>query len=85
MTSREALYNELEQEDWKVGGEGDEVRTLPKQTRPQPYTCIYSLLLMSVTENCGKIHAVGWCKVSKHLKGHYTVLCFYGFGDSGLG
>lgn len=28
MTSREALYNELEQEDWKVGGEGEEVRTL---------------------------------------------------------
>lgn len=27
MTSREALYNELEQEDWKVGGEGEEVRT----------------------------------------------------------
>ncbi|XP_037103743.1 calcium channel, voltage-dependent, P/Q type, alpha 1A subunit, b isoform X3 [Syngnathus acus] len=25
MTSREALYNELEQDDWKVGGEGDEV------------------------------------------------------------
>ncbi|XP_065811382.1 calcium channel, voltage-dependent, P/Q type, alpha 1A subunit, b isoform X11 [Labrus bergylta] len=25
MTSREALYNELEQEDWKVEGEGDEV------------------------------------------------------------
>lgn len=29
MTSREALYNELEQEDWKVGGEGDEVRIPP--------------------------------------------------------
>lgn len=27
MTSREALYNELEQDDWKVGGEGEEVRT----------------------------------------------------------
>lgn len=26
MTSREALYNELEQDDWKVGGEGEEVR-----------------------------------------------------------
>ncbi|XP_051940567.1 calcium channel, voltage-dependent, P/Q type, alpha 1A subunit, b [Hippocampus zosterae] len=25
MTSREALYNELEQDDWKVGGEGEEV------------------------------------------------------------
>ncbi|KAF0036998.1 hypothetical protein F2P81_009872 [Scophthalmus maximus] len=25
MTSREALYNELEQEDWKVGEEGEEV------------------------------------------------------------
>lgn len=30
MTSREALYNELEQEDWKVGGEGDEVRIPPQ-------------------------------------------------------
>lgn len=29
MTSREALYNELEQDDWKVGEEGGEVRTLP--------------------------------------------------------
>lgn len=29
MTSREALYNELEQDDWKVGEEGGEVSTLP--------------------------------------------------------
>lgn len=35
MTSREALYNELEQDDWKVGGEGEEVRT------PHPNTYIY--------------------------------------------
>lgn len=33
MTSREALYNELEQEDWKVGGEGEEVRTPPPQKK----------------------------------------------------
>uniref|UniRef100_A0A8C6TWL1 Voltage-dependent P/Q-type calcium channel subunit alpha-1A n=1 Tax=Neogobius melanostomus TaxID=47308 RepID=A0A8C6TWL1_9GOBI len=32
MTSREALYNELEQEDWKVG-EGDEVRPSPPKQR----------------------------------------------------
>ncbi|XP_076023740.1 LOW QUALITY PROTEIN: voltage-dependent P/Q-type calcium channel subunit alpha-1A-like, partial [Genypterus blacodes] len=25
MTSREALYNEMDQDDWKVGGEGEEV------------------------------------------------------------
>lgn len=31
MTSREALYNELEQEDWKIGGDGEEVRTFPKR------------------------------------------------------
>uniref|UniRef100_A0A3P9KDD1 Voltage-dependent P/Q-type calcium channel subunit alpha-1A n=1 Tax=Oryzias latipes TaxID=8090 RepID=A0A3P9KDD1_ORYLA len=42
MTSREALYNELEQEDWKVGGEGEEVRNpaLCPQDRYM-YTYIY--------------------------------------------
>uniref|UniRef100_A0A8C6KJU4 Voltage-dependent P/Q-type calcium channel subunit alpha-1A n=1 Tax=Nothobranchius furzeri TaxID=105023 RepID=A0A8C6KJU4_NOTFU len=32
MTSREALYNELEQDDWKVGGEGEEV-SYPRKGR----------------------------------------------------
>lgn len=36
MTSREALYNELEQDDWKVGGEGEEVRS------PHPKKYIYT-------------------------------------------
>lgn len=53
MTSREALYNELEQEDWKVGEEGEEVR---KNIKSQIYTYICSLLLIyMVTVNtcCG--------------------------------
>lgn len=63
MTSREALYNELEQEDWKVGGEGDgeEVRTLPKGDT-HIYTYICSLLLIYMVNIC--------CVCVNHLKGH---------------
>lgn len=43
MTSREALYNELEQDDWKVGGEGEEVRS------PHPETYTYILINMQST------------------------------------
>lgn len=56
MTSREALYNELEQEDWKVGEEGEEVRKNPPNIKSQIYTYICSLLLIyMVTVNtcCG--------------------------------
>jgi len=42
MTSREALYNELEQDDWKVGGEGEEVRTPPLK-EGNTYTHIYAV------------------------------------------
>lgn len=45
MTSREALYNELEQDDWKVGGEGEEVRSPPPQ-EIHIYTYICSLFLI---------------------------------------
>lgn len=34
MTSREALYNELEQDDWKVGEEGEEASTPPRFLPP---------------------------------------------------
>lgn len=44
MTSREALYNELEQEDWKVGGEGEEVRNPPSPSQKRhTYTLIYAV------------------------------------------
>lgn len=43
MTSREALYNELEQEDWKVGGEGEEVRIPPPPKKRHTYTHIYAV------------------------------------------
>ncbi|KAI4797714.1 hypothetical protein KUCAC02_024909, partial [Chaenocephalus aceratus] len=33
MTSREALYNELEQEDWKVGDEGEGGVAIPRKAR----------------------------------------------------
>lgn len=41
MTSREVLYNELEQDDWKVGGEGEEVRIPPLEKDTHIYA-VYS-------------------------------------------
>lgn len=38
MTSREALYNELEQDDWKVGEDGGEVRI--RSTESQTCACV---------------------------------------------
>lgn len=43
MTSREALYNELEQDDWKVGEDGGEVRTISTES----HTCACVGLFMS--------------------------------------
>lgn len=43
MTSREALYNELEQDDWKVGVEGEEVRCFPPKKKPHIHIYIQSI------------------------------------------
>lgn len=60
MTSREALYNELEQEDWKVGGEGEEVRTLPSNRHT--YTHIYAVYSWYIwSTSIGLcVHWYGW-------------------------
>ncbi|CAJ1052911.1 voltage-dependent P/Q-type calcium channel subunit alpha-1A isoform X2 [Xyrichtys novacula] len=50
MTSREALYNELEQEDWKVGGEGDEV-AYPRKGRGDMKTHLDRPLVVNPQDN----------------------------------
>ncbi|XP_030270659.1 voltage-dependent P/Q-type calcium channel subunit alpha-1A isoform X5 [Sparus aurata] len=50
MTSREALYNELEQEDWKVGGEGDEV-SYPRKGRGDMKTHLDRPLVVNPQDN----------------------------------
>ncbi|XP_014851071.1 PREDICTED: voltage-dependent P/Q-type calcium channel subunit alpha-1A isoform X18 [Poecilia mexicana] len=52
MTSREALYNELEQEDWKVGGEGegDEV-SFPRKARGDVKTHLDRPLVVNPQDN----------------------------------
>ncbi|XP_014886921.1 voltage-dependent P/Q-type calcium channel subunit alpha-1A isoform X5 [Poecilia latipinna] len=49
MTSREALYNELEQEDWKVG-EGDEV-SFPRKARGDVKTHLDRPLVVNPQDN----------------------------------
>lgn len=72
MTSREALYNELEQEDWKAGVEGEEVRCFPPLRKKHIYTYVYSLLLIYMVNICCNV-----CKaICKHLKGILTPLLF---------
>ncbi|XP_031732907.1 calcium channel, voltage-dependent, P/Q type, alpha 1A subunit, b isoform X18 [Anarrhichthys ocellatus] len=50
MTSREALYNELEQEDWKVGGEGEEV-SYPRKARGDMKTHLDRPLVVNPQDN----------------------------------
>ncbi|TKS68652.1 Voltage-dependent P/Q-type calcium channel subunit alpha-1A [Collichthys lucidus] len=50
MTSREALYNELEQEDWKVGGEGEEV-SYPRKGRGDMKTHLDRPLVVNPQDN----------------------------------
>ncbi|XP_060909748.1 calcium channel, voltage-dependent, P/Q type, alpha 1A subunit, b [Labrus mixtus] len=50
MTSREALYNELEQEDWKVEGEGDEV-PYPRKGRGDMKTHLDRPLVVNPQDN----------------------------------
>ncbi|XP_056135694.1 calcium channel, voltage-dependent, P/Q type, alpha 1A subunit, b [Lampris incognitus] len=50
MTSREALYNELEQEDWKVGGEGEEV-SYPRNARGDMKTHLDRPLVVNPQDN----------------------------------
>ncbi|KAG7485905.1 voltage-dependent P Q-type calcium channel subunit alpha-1A [Solea senegalensis] len=50
MTSREALYNELEQDDWKVGGEGEEV-SYPRQGRGDMKTHLDRPLVVNPQDN----------------------------------
>ncbi|XP_077935955.1 calcium channel, voltage-dependent, P/Q type, alpha 1A subunit, b isoform X4 [Gasterosteus aculeatus] len=50
MTSREALYNELEQEDWKVGGEGEEV-SYPRKPRGDMKTHLDRPLVVNPQDN----------------------------------
>ncbi|XP_078797055.1 calcium channel, voltage-dependent, P/Q type, alpha 1A subunit, b isoform X20 [Oryzias latipes] len=50
MTSREALYNELEQEDWKVGGEGEEV-SYPQKGRADMKTHLDRPLVVNPQDN----------------------------------
>ncbi|KAK5865360.1 hypothetical protein PBY51_019639 [Eleginops maclovinus] len=51
MTSREALYNELEQEDWKVGGEGEEGVAIPRKARGDMKTHLDRPLVVNPTDN----------------------------------
>lgn len=74
MTSREALYNELEQDDWKVGGEGEEVRS------PPPDIHIY----MQSTPDIYMVDILVYCIVWKYwllwpLKG--TLLPVFSLGS----
>lgn len=57
MTSREALYNELEQEDWKVGEEGEEVRKNP----PQYKVTNIHIYMQSTPDIYGDREYVLWC------------------------
>ncbi|XP_042341586.1 calcium channel, voltage-dependent, P/Q type, alpha 1A subunit, b isoform X8 [Plectropomus leopardus] len=50
MTSREALYNELEQDDWKVGGEGEEV-SYPRKGRGDMKTHLDRPLVVNPQDN----------------------------------
>ncbi|CAG5928829.1 unnamed protein product [Menidia menidia] len=50
MTSREALYNELEQDDWKVGGEGEEV-SYPRKGRTDMKTHLDRPLVVNPQDN----------------------------------
>ncbi|KAK2817438.1 hypothetical protein Q5P01_025629 [Channa striata] len=50
MTSREALYNELEQDDWKVGGEGEEV-SYPRKARGDIKTHLDRPLVVNPQDN----------------------------------
>ncbi|XP_068460360.1 calcium channel, voltage-dependent, P/Q type, alpha 1A subunit, b isoform X4 [Clinocottus analis] len=50
MTSREALYNELEQEEWKVGGEGEEV-SFPRKPRGDMKTHLDRPLVVNPQDN----------------------------------
>ncbi|XP_061840237.1 voltage-dependent P/Q-type calcium channel subunit alpha-1A-like isoform X2 [Nerophis lumbriciformis] len=50
MTSREALYNELEQEDWKVGEEGEEV-SYPRTGRGDMKTHLDRPLVVNPQDN----------------------------------
>ncbi|XP_054865938.1 calcium channel, voltage-dependent, P/Q type, alpha 1A subunit, b isoform X12 [Amphiprion ocellaris] len=50
MTSREALYNELEQDDWKVGGEGEEV-SYPRKARGDMKTHLDRPLVVNPQDN----------------------------------
>ncbi|XP_029905891.1 LOW QUALITY PROTEIN: calcium channel, voltage-dependent, P/Q type, alpha 1A subunit, b [Myripristis murdjan] len=50
MTSREALYNELEQDDWKVGGEGEEV-SYPRNSRGDIKTHLDRPLVVNPQDN----------------------------------
>ncbi|XP_034043666.1 LOW QUALITY PROTEIN: calcium channel, voltage-dependent, P/Q type, alpha 1A subunit, b [Thalassophryne amazonica] len=50
MTSREALYNELEQDEWKVGGEGEEV-SYPRKGRGDMKTHLDRPLMVNPQDN----------------------------------
>ncbi|XP_015229541.1 PREDICTED: voltage-dependent P/Q-type calcium channel subunit alpha-1A-like isoform X17 [Cyprinodon variegatus] len=50
MSSREVLYNELEQDDWKVGGEGEEV-SFPRKARGDVKTHLDRPLVVNPQDN----------------------------------